>query len=224
MKKLNRGISIEPTCLQNLCHTTHKWKNVTKNKKKAIWRELNKFQDEKCVYCESNAHRGEQTGHIEHFFDKSNFEHLTFDWNNLFGCCVSKVHCGHYKDQLLPSGIRRPYDHNLLIKPDQVDPEEYFQFLPNGEVIEKRGISEHMSEKAKETIRALYLNAPSLKQSREAQIKRFEDRVTAAFHFLVSDDEYIKNSAMIEYNEIKQDAAIAEYRTAIKQAVSWLNN
>jgi len=224
MKKLIRTLAVEPTCLSNLCHTTHTWENMTTKKKKKVWEELDKFQDKKCVYCESNAPRGRETGHIEHFFDRSNFENLTFEWNNLFGCCISNIHCGHYKDQILPNGSRRSYDHNLLIKADIDDPEEYLQFLPNGKIIERNGISNNMRKKAEETIRALCLNAPSLEQSRKAQIERSKKKVTAVFKFLESDNEETVDFAMVEYNKIKQDAATAEYRTAIKQAVNWLTN
>lgn len=222
MKKLVRNLAVEPAYLKNLCHKTHVWGDVGSKKKKAIWRELDKFQGGKCVYCESVASRGNQTGHIEHFFDRNSFDHFTFDWNNLFGCCASTHHCGHYKDQVLPSGVRRSYDHNLLIKADLDDPEKYFQFLPDGKVIEKNGIPENMSKKAKETIRALRLDAPSLNQSRREHIKRYKDKVTAILNFLESGDKEIIESAMVEYYKIKKDAATAEYQTAIKHAVSWL--
>jgi len=222
VKKLDRTLAEKPIFLNNISHTTHTWKNMTKSRKKSVWKELGKFQDKLCVYCESKAEKGTHTGHIEHFFDKSTHVHLTFDWSNLFGCCPSRLHCGHYKDQELPGGVRRTYNTRLLIKPDTEDPEDYLQFLPSGKIESKNGIDTISEQKANETIKALNLDAPSLERSREQQITRFQTQVTTALSFIDTGDEETIALAMIEYRNIEQEAKSASHRTAIKQAVIWL--
>lgn len=195
---------------------------MTTRRKVQVWKELEKFQSRICVYCESRAEQGEDTGHIEHFFDKGSHVDKTFDWDNLFGCCSSTQHCGHYKDQELPGGLKRQYDPNLLIKPDKEDPEMYLKFLDSGKVREKDELDELGQKKATETIKALHLDASCLNDSREQQIKRFQDKVTAIMELLDSDDETIFEDTMEEYCQIKEEALKALHRTAIKQAVIWL--
>ncbi|GEA13100.1 retron system putative HNH endonuclease [Alteromonas sp. KUL49] len=148
MKKLNRSLAQKPSFLSGLSYVTHTWGDVSSSGKSSIWDQLGKFQDGLCAYCESKAIKGSDTGHIEHFFDKSAHPHLTFDWGNLFGCCASTLHCGHYKDQYLPGGERRTYDSDLLIKPDIEDPEDYLQFLPSGKVLKSRWIRIYFSKKS----------------------------------------------------------------------------
>nr|WP_275440792.1 retron Ec78 anti-phage system effector HNH endonuclease PtuB [Vibrio sp. Of7-15] len=212
----------KPIFLNNISHTTHTWKDMTKSRKQSVWKELGKFQDKLCVYCESKAEKGTNTGHIEHFFDKSTHVHLTFDWNNLFGCCASRLHCGHYKDQKLPGGVRRTYNTSLLIKPDTEDPEDYLQFLPSGKIESKSGLNTISEQKAIETIKALKLDDPSLERTREQQITRFQSKVTTALSFIDTGDEETIALAMIEYRKIEQEAKFTSHRTAIKQAVIWL--
>lgn len=225
MRKLNRSLAQKPICLNSLVHITHDWNDVSVRNKKRIWQELDKFQNEKCVYCESTAYRGDNTtGHIEHFFDKSEYREKTFDWDNLFGCCASNTHCGHFKDQFLPGGDRRNYDSSLLIKPDIDNPEQYFQFLPNGIVKPKLGLDIESEKRAKETIRALNLNESSLEISREKQVSRFEHKVTTILKLLDSEDEETQASAWNEYHQLKNEAQDIAYQTAVKQAVSWLES
>ncbi|MFA0116944.1 retron Ec78 anti-phage system effector HNH endonuclease PtuB [Vibrio breoganii] len=225
MKKLERNLAVKPLCLDNMSHTTQTWSNLSSSKKRKIWKELEKFQNGLCAYCESKAERGSNTGHIEHFFDKSTHVHLTFDWDNLFGCCDSKFHCGHYKDQKLPGGDRRTYDINLLIKPDLEDPENYLQFLPSGRVEKKAGVGNGIEKKAIETIKALKLDASSLVHTREQQIAIFQSRVAATLDIMDTEcDEETLDLAMKEYLKIEEEAETALHRTAIKQAVIWMTS
>ncbi|GBL02059.1 hypothetical protein VH1709_contig00084-0126 [Vibrio harveyi] len=222
MKKLNRNLATKPSCLNSMSHTTHTWKNMTRAKKVHVWKELGKFQNGLCVYCESKAEKGKNLGHIEHFRDKSTHANLTFDWNNLFGCCDSKFHCGHYKDQILPGGCKRNYDIRFLIKPDIEDPENYFQFYPSGKIEKKNGLNTLDERKAVETIKALKLDAPSLELSRELQIKHFQSRVTAALTIMDTEEDPTTIAlAMSEYSNIRKEALNTVHRTAVKNAVIW---
>lgn len=222
MRKLDRSLANEPICLNDLSHTTHSWADMNKNKKQQIWDELEKFQNRICVYCEAKAEKGEFTGHIEHFFDKSSHIDKTFEWSNLFGCCSSTKHCGHYKDQVLPGGVKRQYNSNLLIKPDKDDPESFLKFRESGKISVRDDLDEHHQKRAEETIRALHLDESSLNDSRKQQISRFQEKVNAIMMILDSCDENVFEETLEEYSKIRDDASTSYYRTALKQAILWL--
>lgn len=235
MKKLDRTIADTPICLNNLSFPTHNWDNMSKkgkngvNRKSQVWVELDKFQNKLCVYCESKAYQGKYTGHIEHFFDKGNplYENLVLDWSNLFGCCASTTHCGHYKDQVLGVkdgvNIKREYDFNFLLKPDVDNPKDYLQYLPNGTIKPKNGLIGDQEKKAKETIRALNLLAPELKVARENQITLYKNQVNNVIELLTEEsDADIISKIWDEYYTLKQEAESIPYRSAVEQAIQWL--
>lgn len=217
MKKLNRNLAVQPNCLNHYTNPPNEWKDrlPTAKCKTEIWNELDKFQEQFCVYCESRAYQGQKTGHIEHFYDKgsSNYKNLTFDWNNLFGCCQSNEHCGHYKDAQISKEVKRCPDHTKLLKPDLVDPEEFLQFVNTGGIKEKEGLSAEDFARAQETIKALNLNHSSLNSSRGGQIKRFKQRLKELEPF---QDSPIYLS---EYNDILTSVESEPHRTAIKQVL-----
>lgn len=220
MKKLNRNLAAAPTCLSSFDYLRHNWGNVKPKHKKKIWNEIDLFQEKFCVYCERPAAQGnDTTGHIEHFYNKGNVNYkcLTFDWKNLFGCCPSTNHCGHFKDQLI-NGVPRVYDANLLVKPDVDDPNEYLQFLSTGNVEPKEGLDVNKRNRARVTINILNLDCALLIASRSSVIKNFQERVLAL-------DELKSNSALDEdeyiqlYLEIQSDVSSSIHRTAVAQVI-----
>jgi uncharacterized protein (TIGR02646 family) len=226
VKKLDRTLASEPGCLTRFSHPTHDWDNVESSHKTEVWLELAKFQDGLCAYCESPASLGQGFGHTEHFFHKGKkadgtapYAHLTFSWDNLFGCCDSNQHCGHFKDRILPGGVPRPYDPEKLIKPDVDDPETFLQFLHSGKVEPKAGIT---PDRAIETINTLNLQYSALVDARYGQIKRFENRLLALdsqCEELASNGENVDAVYDQEYADIEAEAMTVAHRTAIKQAL-----
>ncbi|MFT4925667.1 MAG: hypothetical protein ACI8WB_001761 [Phenylobacterium sp.] len=220
MKKLNRNLANEPQCLANLAKSGKIWKKVTTDQKKEIWHELDKFQHQYCVYCESSAFKGKYTGHIKHFFHKGSradgsapHAHLTFDWNNLFGCCAANEHCGHFKDKTPKGSRHREYDPHALIKPDLEDPEIFLQFLPSGKVQAKANLTQDMRRKATETIHIINLQAATLVNARNHKIKLYRDQLLA-LEKLAMDDEPHRQ----EYQRIRDEAMGGAHRTAVKHA------
>ncbi|HEM6888748.1 TPA: TIGR02646 family protein [Providencia rettgeri] len=222
MRKLDRTAALLPRCLSKYTHLTHTWDDVHSYDKRKIWNELYKVQGRLCVYCEGKAERGNGHGHIEHFFHKGEdrFKCWTFEWSNLFGCCDSRDHCGHFKDQTLPGGIKMSYIPEELIKPDIDDPDDFFQFSPTGKIKEKDNISEEKKKRALSTISALNLGCSELNSNREAQINRFRERLLVLTSIELIDDATI-NLVKEQFQKILDEAMNSIYRTALKQAITW---
>ena len=228
MKKLDRGLAQKPAFLSKFSYEKKTWDNVSSKRKKRIWQELYKFQDIFCAYCELPAERdGIYKGHVEHFYHKGYkkgegflYKSLTFEWNNLFGCCASHSHCGHFKDQVPANnnGYSREYNPNFLIKPDIDDPEKYLLFLDSGIIEPRSGVSGKYQYIAKETIKALNLDCPKLRTSRRNQIKKYRERLDALYSNAIvcgySDIQLAAEMQIIE-DYARQDF----HRTAIKQVV-----
>lgn len=125
----------------------------------------------RCAYCESVIHSG---GHIEHFRRKSlnhtnGYPELTFEWSNLFLCCDSKQHCGHFKDRKKGDS----YEPALLIKPDVDDPDRYLFFSSTG-AVRVRSCSDLTQQeqcRALETIRVFNLQDRALVAKRRAVVQ-----------------------------------------------------
>lgn len=217
MRKLDRSLANAPVCLSNFSYLTQNWDSVKTKHKVKIWNEIDKFQEKFCVYCESKAERGEGTGHIEHFFHKGNmaFKPLTFSWSNLFGCCDSRSHCGHFKDETLPKGRKKAYDPNKLIKPDVDDPEKFLQFSISGRVDKKKNLKPIDDEKAQITISTLNLDCSELNLSREGQLKRYNARL------LVLTSVELTDIVLDEFEKLYKEAMNVAHRTALKQALPW---
>lgn len=219
MRKLDRTVVAAPVCLSRYSYLIHEWKIVKNRQKKRIWEELDKIQNKLCVYCEGKAERCD--GHIEHFFNKgeSQFKYLTFEWSNLFGCCNSTGHCGHFKDQILAKGVKRKYNARELIKPDLDDPEDFLQYLSSGKIKEKEDISEEKKKKALSTISALNLDCSELNLNRRDQIKRFRERLLALTKIELVDDD-TTNLVKEQFRQILDEAMNSMYRTALKQNIA----
>ncbi|QRN32965.1 retron Ec78 anti-phage system effector HNH endonuclease PtuB [Pectobacterium brasiliense] len=190
------------------------WNNEVQEE---IWPFLTRMQGDFCAYCECLLKRK----HIEHFRPRGCFPDLTFDWNNLFASCGDTKkkggwgRCGIFKD----NGAGQ-YDVNLLIKPDEDNPDEYLLFLTSGQVIPAKGISGNDLRRAEETIRVFNLNGdPALVGSRKTALNIALIEVEALYaDYDVLDEEF--------WNEMLEDALESiknvEFSTALKHA--WLHN
>jgi len=219
MRHLQRPLPA-PICLSNCDHQLHSWSRSrpSSNGRKAIWVKLTQMQKGFCCYCESTANK--TNGHIEHFFHKGNdsrgnapYRNMTFDWNNLFGCCGlnSSNTCGHYKDR---KGVSGPghYEPSHLIKPDIDNPNDFFEFLPTGVINAKPSLNANDSNRARETLRVLNLSA--LNGARKRQIDIFRIELEALLSLDLED-----NIALQEVDRIKQNIKKSEFQTAVLQVL-----
>ncbi|SHG35829.1 TIGR02646 family protein [Marinomonas polaris DSM 16579] len=166
MHKLVRPIP--PLCLSQYQHGRDNWSNVTPDHKSEIWLKLDEMQQHRCAYCEAaiKTDRNTSNSHIEHLRQRRSFSQGTFLWSNLFGSCNREDSCGKHKDNL------PPYSHQDLIKMDEEDPEHFFEFLPDGNVVPVKGLRPEDKHRAEETIRIFNLNG-ALRQIRETAIKGY---------------------------------------------------
>lgn len=155
-----------PACLGRYQHGQHNWgmQSPTPVERAEIWEKLNAMQGSRCAYCEVTI--APANSHIEHFRQRSRYQQGTFDWINLFGSCNRKGTCGDHKDKC------GGYDHTVLIKPDEENPDDFLVFTPDGNVGPKADLTEKQRHRATETIRIFNLNGPegALRQIRQREV------------------------------------------------------
>jgi len=191
MHKLDRNSVTAPHCLADYDYKTHSWDDdpprtkISGIDKQQVRERLMGMQGNFCAYCESVLYDG---AHVEHFRrkNKNHFPELTFAWSNLFLSCESHDHCGHYKDRRGAS-----YNPNDLIKPDEIDPDQFFYFHSSGEVRLRPDLQEgsQAHHKAKETIRVFNLDEPALVANRRNIWNSYKKRNPSIIDQLIDSDE-----------------------------------
>lgn len=193
MHKLDRDGAKTPSCLCAFNYQTQSWDDLTSSCKREVRSSLVNMQRNPslaadaseygvlCAYCEGAVYTDR---HLEHFRRKNPkyFPKLTFEWSNLFLACGSSQHCGHYKDRKsAPS-----YNPDDLIKPDEMDPEDYLYFHSSGEVRARAGIAPTEEVKAQTTIQVFGLNNPSLCGLRYKSLQKYKEIILEDLHEIES--------------------------------------
>jgi len=212
MKALIRPVG--PVQLKQFRAGRDEWKDVDLED---IWSYLTQMQGSFCAYCECSLERK----HVEHFRTRECFKKLTFDWNNLFGSCGDTRkkggwdRCGIYKD----NGAGE-YDVDLLVKPDEDNPNEYLLFLTTGQVVPAKGLAGQKLLKSQETIRVFNLNGdPSLAGRRRTTLSYVLEEVKALYDAYGNLDEDFWYQMRDDALETIQDT---EFSTALRHV--WLHN
>ncbi|UVM28914.1 TIGR02646 family protein [Pseudomonas sp. B21-021] len=132
------------------------------------------MQDTRCAYCDADISNLKRA-HIEHFRQRDRYPQGTFDWTNLFGSCNREDACGKFKDDC------GPYDHNLLIKPDVDDPDDFLIFVKDGTIIPRADLNDRARRRALETLRIFNLDAQNgaLRAMRQEAIRPHLDTAHA---------------------------------------------
>jgi uncharacterized protein (TIGR02646 family) len=169
MRKLTRPTP--PNCLSKYQHGRDKWGDlIVAGDIGEIWLKLDDMQKKRCAYCEASIKTDKENSnsHVEHFRQRrtTSYPQGTFEWSNMFGSCNRQDSCGKYKDNL------PVYRHQDLIKMDSEDPESFLEFLPDGNVVPKKGLEPAEKHRAEETIRIFNLNGP-LRKIRETAMKGY---------------------------------------------------
>ena len=110
---------------------------------------------------------GHKDGHIEHFLNQANHEHLECAWTNMFWSCNDERTCGKYKDKCShPSGSQTLFDPDHIVDPGVEDPEKFFSLFVMGQS-PVDDLDETDKLRAEETLRIFQLHNALLKKSRE---------------------------------------------------------
>lgn len=212
MHKLDRSRVAVPLCLDAYDHRTKIWDDLESGCKRKVREELlamqgrpvpgsdGTFVDVRCAYCEAVIY---ERGHIEHFRRKNRelgFPELTFSWGNLFLSCDDKAHCGHFKDR--PGG--EPYDPNVLVKPDEDDPDKFLYFHSSGEVRPREGLPAREKLRAEETIRIFRLDESTLAYDRARAVKVYREMKKDDFEELASWSQEMRQEYYAEEIEATQ--------------------
>ncbi|MEE6185088.1 P-loop NTPase fold protein [Bacillus pretiosus] len=111
----------------------------------------------KCVYCETFLGRI-GNGDVEHFFPKSKYPGLTFEWSNMFFACNT---CNSLKKNTDPNTFK-------IVHPSQDNPSDHLK-------LNREGVYIPLTEKGSNTINLFRLN--SLKTSERNMMQKLFDRM-----------------------------------------------
>ncbi len=182
MHMLDRNSVPCPTCLQQV---TAGWgyDQLGARDKAEIRAALLAMQVNRCAYCERRTGEERDEGHIEHFRKQANRPDLEMDWANMFWSCRDERTCGKHKDKCdrpAGSGAQAVCDPAHLIDPCAVDPDNYLEFLPDGNVRPRAGLSPGDLRVAEETIRVFQLaESAFLRRSREDAVRPYVQAIDA---------------------------------------------
>lgn len=109
--------------------------------------------------------------HIDHFRKRSLFPHLSFDWVNFM---VDERDNPQYGADFKDNKVKTD-DYEKIVNPADPNPERFFSYMGNGEMVPADGLSHADEAKAKFTIQIFNLNHPSLKSRRLAAMNMVRD-------------------------------------------------
>lgn len=138
------------------------------NLREKIREDLLKKQNFQCAYCETKLNPSNDNMHIEHIRARSTHHHLECEYTNLVLSCNSNESCGRYKDS------KGGHWQDDYIHPVLDNPEKFFRFMANGEIVPKKELKKIDEERAKKTIQCLNLNLTTLVNSRKSIWKHHE--------------------------------------------------
>lgn len=218
MHKLIRPIPL--ACLSQYQHGRDKWQQVTPEHKSEIWLMLDEMLQQRCSYCECaiKTDRENSNSHIEHFRQRASYPQGTFLWSNLFASCNRQNSCGKHKDSCGKHKDGLPaYNHQDLIKMDDEDPEEFLEFLSDGNVVPVKDLTPANLHRAEETIRIFNLNGP-LRQMREIALKGYL-QTAELFSSYAEDPEIDKSDWLLLLQEELEKIKNLPFTTAIKHTL-----
>lgn len=115
-----------------------------------------------CAYCEKEIEADGDNSNTDHFKTRSLFPRNTLDYNNLLVSCKSKFHCESIKDNFGLTCV----DYEKIINPVFENPDIFFDYGIDGDILVKDGLSNRDKGKAEFTIEVFELNNLSLKKDR----------------------------------------------------------
>jgi len=143
------------------------WSELGKGKKnfKTELREyiLLEEQNMLCAYCNQEIEENGTKSNTDHFKTRHLFPRETLNYENLLVSCKSKYHCENIKDKF---GLTMA-DYVKIINPVIENPDDFFDYGIDGDILVKNGLSFTDKEKAEFTIEVFKLDNTSLTEDRK---------------------------------------------------------
>lgn len=176
MHRLNRDSVAMPTCLAPT-DSPLRYQNLHAADKSQIRASLLTMQKDRCAYCERRTGQANDDGHIEHFRNQAMHPHLETDWNNLFWSCTDAKSCGKHKDNcniVGGTGHCRSFNVDDIINPCVDDPDHFMQFVSDGTINPRHGLTENEQHRYQETMRVFNIaESPFLRKSRSDAVRPY---------------------------------------------------
>lgn len=164
MRKIDKGTPLESFSEFVKTHPQARWEEA--KDVSHIWREY-------MLHCEQHGMSGYTEeplrlnySHIDHFYKRSLFSELIFDWNNFVVDGVDETYGAKFKDK----HVKNREDNDMLINPVVEDAGRFFKYELNGNISVASGLSPSDAERANYTIKAFNLNEASLSERRKTII------------------------------------------------------
>lgn len=214
MRRLNRASVPCPACLAVFVPGSH-YEQLRGHEKQEIRDALLGMQGHRCAYCERRTGEERDQGHIEHFRKQADQPALQLTWSNMFWSCLDERSCGKHKDKCdrpLGTGPQASFDNDALLNPCDDDPDGFLEFLVDGTVRPREGLSTQDLHRAQESLRVFQLDANAfLRQSRKDAVSPY---VTAVDTLLRHGVEAVKGfvaSVQPQIDAAPFSAAIKHY-------------
>jgi uncharacterized protein (TIGR02646 family) len=201
MRKLDRNAVPVPECLI-APDAERRYAHLTGREKQSIRAALLVVQSQRCAYCERRTGTEPNDGHIEHFRNQANNQHLDLTWENMFWSCNDESTCGKSKDNCVRAGgVKAAFECDQLIDPCLDDPDDYLLFVTDGTIQIRENLSIDETGRASETLRVFHLaESAFLRKSREDAVKPYVNAIDALLPFGVEVvQQYVgRESAVID--------------------------
>ena len=169
-----------PACLSEAEKNGWSWDDFVLNDRQGYQACRQRAYDEQsgvCAYTELPLDTVKSTIHLDHFRRKGIYQHLRFEWNNLFAAVKDNRFGSDYKDNLVKSNNEQQI-YSVILSPLTNQLQQYFHYSTNGEIEPSSGLSDTEKEKAKATIDIFHMNESELVSRRRtmmAQIAHYHD-------------------------------------------------
>jgi uncharacterized protein (TIGR02646 family) len=193
MRRLDRMSVTDPPCLRSPVPES-RYGQLKGHEKQEIRDALLQMQGHRCAYCERRTGFERDEGHIEHFCKQVDCPELQLTWSNMLWSCIDERSCGKHKDKCdrpVGSGPQASFSSDDLLNPCNEDPDEFLDFLADGTVRPRAGLTASDTRRAQESLRVFQLDASAfLRQSRKDAVSPY---MTAIDVMLKHGDKAVKD-------------------------------
>lgn len=161
-----------PACLSEAAKKGWSWDDFVLNDRRGYLACRQKAYGEQsrvCAYTELPLDAMSSTIHLDHFKRKGLYQHLTFEWDNLFAAVKDNRFGSDYKDNIVKSNNEQKI-YSVILSPLVPQLQRFFHYATNGVIEPSSDLSDDDREKAKATIDIFHLNESELVSRRRTMI------------------------------------------------------